>query len=162
MPLTFRTVIGISLMLAMYIVYVWWQDSKDKSEYFQTTGRITYLDQKLGDLPFRNPGKYRYLLVEGYQYPFEIFVGNESGDFEPMVNKIDELMTGDVVTVFYDEKNNTHAEGVNRFLKFVDKENVSYFEKGNSKSVLIVIGFGAVAFLVILSLWLWKTKRIPF
>src|SRR5688572_31445043 len=102
-PLNLRGIIAVSILLTvMTIVYIQ-MNSKGKFEYEKTTGKILYLEKELGQLPVRHVGKYRYLQVDGYKYPFEIFVGNESGDFKPKFEQIDNLKPGDIITVFYYE-----------------------------------------------------------
>jgi len=57
------------------------------------------------------------LQIEGYSYPFEIFVGKESADFKPKYEQVDNLKVGDIISVFYYETVDTQREGVNRFFQ---------------------------------------------
>jgi hypothetical protein len=157
-----RGIIAISIVLmTMTIVYIQ-LNSKEKSEYEKHTGQITYLDKQLGNLPVRHLGKYRYLKIDSYEYPFEMFVGNESGDFKPKFEQIDELKLGDTVTVYYYQTNDVTKKGINRFVQFIDKENVSYFERGNSQKTLGVVMISICVLLLIGGVILWKKKKIEF
>jgi hypothetical protein len=162
LPLNLRLIIVISIALsAMMIVYVH-MNSKKKNEYQNSTGQITYLDKELGQLPARNKGKYRYLAVDSYEYPFEIFVGNESGDFKPKSEQIDNLKPGDTITVFFYETDNTKNEGINRFIQFIDKGDNSFFERGDSSKTLGIVVISLCGLLTIGGVILWKMKKINF
>jgi len=120
------------------------------------------LDKELGTLPVRHHGKYRYLEIDGYPYPFEIFVGNEPGDFKPKYERIDNLKQGDTVSIFYYETENTKNEGINRFIQFIDKDGQSFFERGNSNKLMGIAFIGLSIMLTVSGLVLWKLKKIPF
>ena len=161
-PINLRGIIAVSITLTvMMIVYIQ-RESKEKLEYEKNTGQITCLDKQLGNLPTRNLGKYRYLVIDGYEYPFEIFVGNESGDFKPKFEQIDKLKQGDTVTVYYYQTNDVIEAGVNRFVQFIDKDNVSYFERGNSQMTLSVVAISICVLLLIGGVVLWKKQKISF
>ncbi len=161
-PLNLRGIIAVSIVLAALAIVNIQMNSKGKVEYEKTTGQIIYLDKQLGQLPTRNLGKYRYLEVDGYAYPFEIFVGNESGDFKPKFEQIDNLVLGDTVTVFYYQTGNTKEERINRFIQFIDKGDRSYFERGDSSKTLGVVLVFMCMLLAIGGLILWKMKKIKF
>ena len=76
---------------------------------------------KYGDLPQRDFSKYRYLKIDNFSRPFELFVGKEGGDFSPALDKIDSLKSGDEVTIYYDENFRTVLEPVNRLPYFIDR-----------------------------------------
>ncbi len=161
-PLNLRGIIAVSISLTgLMIVYIQ-LNSKEKIEYEKTTGQIVYLDKQLGQLPTRHIGKYRYLEVNGYEYPFEIFVGNESGDFKPKFEKIDKLTVGDTITVFYYQTENTTSEGLNRFIQFIDKKNESFFERGDSGKTLGIVLISFCVLLIIGGVVLWRLKKISF
>ncbi len=161
-PFNLRGIIAVSIILAALMIVYIQKNSKEKSEYEKTTGQIIYLDQQLGELPLRDPGKYRYLKVEGYEYPFEIFVGKESGDFKPKFEKIDNLKPGDTVTVFYYQTENTRSVGINRFIQFIDKNNDSYFEIGDSIKTMGAVIICLCALITVGGFVLWKMKKISF
>jgi len=161
-PLNLRGIVAVSIGLVVLMILTIRLNSKEKSDYNRTTGQITYLDKELGTLPVRHLGKYRYLEVDGYSFPFEIFVGNESGDFKPKYEQIDNLKKGDTISVFYYETENTQSEGINRFIQFVDKDGQSFFERGDSNKVMGIVIIGLSIILTISGFVLWKLKKIPF
>ena len=159
-PLNLRTIIAVAVTLtAVMIAYVQ-LNSKEKIEYDKITGQIIYLEQQLGQWPTRDLGKYRYLKVAGYEYPFEIFIGDESGDFKPKFEKIDQLKLGDTVTVFYYQTENTMNEQLNRFIQFIDKNDSSYFERGDSSKTLAAVVICICMLMTIGGFILWKMKKI--
>lgn len=161
-PLNLRGVIGTALAGSVLMLVFIKMNSKEKFEYESTIGQITYLDKQFGQLPTRDLGKFRYLVVDSYQYPFEIFVGSEAGDFKPKFEQIDNLRLRDKVTVFYYQVENTKVEGVNRFVQFIDKDNVSYFERGDSSKTIGTVVISLCILLAIGGLVLWKMKKIGF
>lgn len=133
---TLKKILFVCLSLFVMIVVFLFQNSKEKDEYLSITGYVEFMENSYKGFPKRNLGKYRYLKVDGYPYPFELFVGKDAGDFKPKFEQIDKLKQGDLVTVYYYETDNTHEEQINRFVQFVDKEGVSFFEIGNVHKVL--------------------------
>ncbi len=159
---TFRSITVIAIiMIIMMIVYMQ-MNSKKKTEYTATTGQITYLDQQFEQWPPRNLGKYRYLKIEGYEYPFQIFVGKDAGDFKPKMEQIDLLKVGDTVTVFYYELEDTRKIGVNNFAQFIEKDNQPYFERGDSAKTMGIVVIVLAGLLIIGGFCLWKWGKIAF
>lgn len=157
-----RKIIAVSIACAALMIVYMHMNSKEKFEYEKITGPITYLDKQLGQLPGKDVGKYRYMEVGGYDYPFEIFVGNESGDFKPKFEQIDNLEIGDTITVYYYQTENTGNEGINRFIQFIDKKNDAYFERGDSSKTLGVVVISLCVLLTVAGLVLWKMEKITF
>lgn len=157
-----RGIIAVSIvMIVMMIVHINLM-SKEKEDYDQTSGELIYLDKQLGQLPSRHMGKYRYLEVEGYEYPFEIFIGKETGDFKPKFEQIDNLRLGDTITVYYYETEYTRDEGINRYIQFIDKNEDPFFERGNSGVTLGGFIILLCVLLIIGGIVLWRLEKIPF
>jgi len=161
-PINLRGIIAVSVTLTVLMIVNIQLNSKEKFEYENITSQITYLDKQLGNLPVRDFGKYRYLQIENYEYPFEIFVGSESGDFKPKFEQIDKLKLGETVTVYFYQTDNTIKEGINRFIQFIDKENISYFERGNSSKKIGGVIISMCVLLLIGGIVLWKMQKINF
>jgi len=155
LPLTFRVVVGVCLVISITFCILIARSTKEKTDYEHVTGKITYLDQKMGDLPFRDLGSYRYLKLNGYEYPFEIYTDDQG----PVM---DSLKIGDVVSAYFYKTGHTEEEGVNRFMQFVEKDKKVYFKRGN---VVVIIGIVAIAMLIALCVWcygLYKKGKIPY
>jgi hypothetical protein len=161
-PINLRGIIAVSIALTVIMIVYIQLNSKEKIEYEQSTGQITYFDKQLGNFPIRNLGKYRYLKIDNYEHSFEIFVGSEKGDFKPKFEQIDKLNLGDTITVFYYQTSAVLDEGLNRFVQFIDKEDVSYFERGNSNKTLGIVVISICVLLLISGIVLWKKKKINF
>jgi len=128
----------IGIITGMYIIAV---NSRPKNDYQHVTGRLTYLDSKLGDLPNRDLGKYRYAQIEGYPYPFEIYADEQGAN-------VDSLKKGNEVTAWFYETDNTKEERINRFLQYLEKDKKLYFKRtdfqANFGYVLIALIVGAL------------------
>ena len=161
-PFTFRATVAFSIAMTGIVLFYLHKNAQEKSAYDSITGKIMMLEQRYDKWPIRNVGKFRYLGIEGYPYVFEIFVGNEPGDFSPEFEQIDSLRVGDVVSIYYYETNDTRADRLNRFAKFIDKGSKSYYEDGDSG---LTIGIVMVILMVVLvagSWVLWKRGKMPY
>ncbi|WP_138992788.1 hypothetical protein [Larkinella sp. C7] len=103
---------------------------KDKNEFHSISGKIIYQGKQFEQHPNRDLGKYRYIQVKEYPYPFEIFIGKDAGDFKPKFERIDELKVGEVITVYYDETQNTKDERLNRLVQYIDRKTEPYYARG--------------------------------
>ena len=136
---------------------VLWDHLKDKADYASVTGQVVYIDEALGDLPKRHIGDYRYLIVDTYPFPFEIYQPNS----EPTALDLDSLQTDDRVTVYYFERNNTYENQLNRFAQFVDRGNTPVFVRdGFQKRMGYWMIAGSIG-VMLLGLVLGKTGHLP-
>ena len=161
-PHNFRAVIAIALVFAAWAAWKMHLDSKPKKDYDAVTGRITFFDKQYQNLPLRDFGKYRYLTIDSYAYPFEMYIDNEKGEHNSKYEQVENLKAGDTVTVYYYETDNTKEEGINRFLQFIDKNKVQIFKRGNGSKVLGTIMLGACGLLIIVAIELYKRKKIAY
>lgn len=104
---------------------------KEKSDFHRISGRITYLGKVYEELPNRDKGKYRYLLIDTYPKMFELFIGKDYGDFKPKYERIDSLKPGDDILVYYDVNSKETDIRLNRLVQFIDKEDKPYFIRGS-------------------------------
>jgi hypothetical protein len=132
---------------------------KDKNDFHKIIGNVVYLDAKYEEMPTSNFGKYRYLQVDNFNKVFEIFVGNESGDFKPYFEKIDSIKIGDRIEIYYDIDEMESNNKINSLIQFIDKDSTPYFIRGNEDKILGIgiLSFGLIGFLVLLIL---KLKKI--
>lgn len=104
---------------------------KEKSDFHRISGRITYLGKVYEELPNRDKGKYRYLLIDTYPKMFELFIGKDYGDFKPKYERIDSLKPGDDILVYYDVNSKETDIRLNSLVQFIDKEDKPYFIRGS-------------------------------
>ena len=161
-PINVRGILAISVIIVIGAVWHIKANTKSRTEYQRITSEINYLGKTLGKMPHRNIGKYRYLQLAGYVYPFEMFIGNDVGDFKPKYEQIDRLRIGDTITVYYYETDNTRDEQVNRFVQFIENDGTIYYERGNSARSVGIILIVLCLVLDIGSIILWKLKKIGF
>jgi hypothetical protein len=143
------TIIALSALLLV-------RGKKEKSEFQSFTGTIISLEKTFQELPLRDQGKFRYLMIDTYQKVFEIFVGKDAGDFKAKLEKIDDLKVGDKVTVYFDEDLKYPDTKINRHLQFLDKDSSPYFIRGSQDKVF---GYGLMAFGLIMGIILLVLKN---
>lgn len=154
-PIFVKSIIGLALCFSLCI-YLYYRATKNKAAFFQIQGRVEYVEDIYPLGSKNNPGKYRYLKVDGYSRPFELFVGKDFGDFKPAVEKLDSLKSGDTVTVFYDEDRFSQQSKVNRLAYFIEKDRENFFVKGSWEKYMAFLGVG---FCAIMLTWLLRLKR---
>ena len=159
----FRGILGVCILLTCFFCYyVIYMDSKGKQDYSSVTGTIISVSDKYGEMPYRHAGKFRYILIDNYQLPFEIFVGKDKGDFKPTLERIDSLKPGDVITVYGYEPGESKREGVNRNAKFIDRGNISFFEKGSSMAIMGAFLLSCPIGVVIICFVMYKKGKMQF
>ncbi len=147
---SFRVLLALSIVSILGVGFFIKNNSRSKNDYQQITGRLIYLDSKLGDLPYRDLGKYRYMRIEGYPYPFEIYADEQGAS-------LDSLRKGDKVTAWFYETDNTREERINRFLQYLEENKKLYFKRTDFTANL---GYILIA-MILAALWLfyWFYKK---
>ena len=137
------------LVISIYLLN---NTRKDKQSFQNITGQIIFLSKTYGNLPLRDTGKFRYIKIDLYDKPFEIFVGSDPGDFKPTLNKIDSLRKGDLITVYFDENDKTINDSVNRLAYYIDraKHPVFIFSPSLIYVAYFCIGISAIMMVVVL------------
>ncbi len=153
-----RGIFFVSIFVAAMGLYIIYNNSRPKSDYDVVKGQIEYLDITFQDLPNRDVGNFRYLVLSTYPYIFEVKTANaESTEFT-----VDDLSVGDTIEVYYYENSSTHASGLNKFVQFIDAEGQAYFVRGTFQVQLgyfvLVMAFA----LNVMSLILWKIRKLPW
>jgi hypothetical protein len=138
--------IFVSLLVFSIAIFVITNNSKPKSEYDKTIGTIEYFQKGFKDLPTRNKGDYRYLKVTNYPYIFEIYEPNS----EHTEKKIDDLVVGDIIDIYYYEIPQTTTEGINRFVQFIDMEGTPHFIRNDFQKQM---GYGLIGLCIIMNLF---------
>jgi hypothetical protein len=162
LPLRFRVIVVISVLLVIMGILIMNRSSKPKTDYKKITSSIVFIGKQFRELPYRDIGKFRYLKIEDYPFPFEIFIGNESGDFKAKSEKLDSLKIGDNISVYFYETANTRQEGINRFAQFIEKDNELYFERGNSNRILGLVIIVISILLIVFSYIMMRMKKIRY
>lgn len=156
---SFRGVIFASITLVGFIsYYIIYPNIKDKNEYEKVSGKIEYLNKKYNNLPHRNDGNYRYLIIDNYSYPFEIYKSNSL----PQKNNIDDLKIGDTVTVYFYENSYTIEKKLNRFAQFVDKGNKCYYLRDSLMKQIGIVLIGLIFLLNLLCFIFWKKGKLKW
>jgi hypothetical protein len=155
----YRSLFVIILCIGL-LVYLFIRPEMPKESFTRVDGQIEYIGQTYKDLPNRHFGKYRYILIDTYYRPFELFIGKETGDFSPKYEKIDQLIKGDFISIYYDDRPEKYEEPVNRLAYFIDRNNEEIYIQGFGGKTFYLM-FGAVLILFIGFLfYLRKTGKI--
>lgn len=145
-----KSVLALVFCSVLCLIYVQKGD-KDRS-YFQSVSGIL---RSLQNTHERHAGfdtsRYRYIQIDNYPQPFQIFIGNNATDFKPTYQNIDKLKPGDSLTIYFEENYRTRSEAVNNLAYFIDRGSETIFIKGNSIKSLI---YGLVIFCAVFIVFL--------
>jgi len=134
------------------------RDLNKKEDFGLVKGTLTYYAKTYRQLPKRHHGKERYLMVKDYPEVFEVFIGEEKGDFSPEFQTLDQLKVGDEISIYYAEPfwfqdSSKDLPKINRQVRFIDKGNTAYYIKGDFDKVfgnaLVIIGAILACFLYV-------------
>lgn len=153
-----RGVILASFVISILSILVIKENSKTKLEYLKSTGKVEFLEQIYKNLPTRDKGEFRYLKVDSYPYPFEIYKSNS----KPTQKKLDELKVGDLVDIYFYETGNTFEVGLNRYTQFLDSNGESYFIRNSFQKNTGYVLLGLCGLLLLVALVLWKLKKLKW
>ena len=147
----------VALLFAIVTCFFFLQRAdKAKTSFSKSNGVIISLNKVNDNYPGKDSLKFRYLQIDNYPKPFELFIGKNAGDFKPKFENIDNLKLGDSITVYFDESYKTQNKPVNNLVYFIDKGQESFFIEGNSKKNLI---YGIIVFCLIFILVLLILKK---
>lgn len=153
-----RGIILVAIIVSIMSLFIIRNNSKEKNEYLKAEGKIEYFDKQFQNLPSRHEGDFRYLIIDNYPYPFEIYEPNK----EPTNKTIDDLKVGDNIEIYYYEINNTHNERLNKFTQFIDKNGEPYFIRNSFQQNL---GFGLIGMCILMilgAIGLWKFDKLKW
>ena len=141
----FETLIVVTLVIIFTGASILIRGLKDKKDFPNVSGKITYLDKLFEDLPKNTTNQYRYLIIDNYPKVYEIFIGKNWGGFMPVVQKIDSLNVGDEISIFF-EADAREDDRLNKSAYFIDKGTQPYFVRHRLKVYIgyFLIGVGSV------------------
>lgn len=143
---------AIFLFVISLLVIV--RNSKDKQEYDHLSTIIQSLDKEYNGYAGRHPGDFRYMIVDRYPYPFEIYEPNLS----QTDRTIDDLAPGDRIDIYFYEIDQTHEVGINRFIQFIDKDGQPYLIRNEYQQNLGYFLLVLSILVGLLSVWIWKKE----
>ncbi|QNK62452.1 hypothetical protein H7F33_18225 [Pedobacter sp. PAMC26386] len=128
------------LGLAIFGLIIFLKAGQTKGDLTKTTGAITFLSDNYKNIDERNAGKMCFFMIDSSPEVFEVFIGKESGDFKPDLEKMYQLKKGDIIDIYYDTNylnmSSNEEISVNRALQFIDKNNEPVFIKGNTDQLM--------------------------
>ena len=143
-----------SIAIMVLGTFLFFRLGQDKNSFYIASGKLTYLSKTYKDYPNRDFEKYRYLQIENFSKIIELYIGKESGDFKPDLEKVDSLKLGDSLTVYYDNDITEEKTEISRTVYFIDRGAEPIFIMGDSKKWLsaFVAGMGVIILIVIIIL----------
>ena len=152
-PIFIKGILGILFAIALAL-FVFFRASKDKFSFQKVSGIITSLDKTNENFPNKDSLKFRYLKIDNSPKTFELFIGKDLGDFKPEFEKIDNLISGDSVTIYFDENYKTQDDPINRLTYFIDRGQSVIFIKGSGEKYLayFLIGLSITGILTLIIL----------
>ncbi len=147
--------IGVGIVALVAAVYLFIRYHDDKSKFNHIQGRIEFLEKEWPGVSRRDPEKYRYLKIEGYDRIFELYVDENRAESAHSAKHIDDLLPDDAIDLYYDDNFVTADKPINALTQFVEKDGQLYFRRGNGS--LIAAGF---LFFGSLGLIFWGIKLV--
>lgn len=125
--------------------------NRSKEDYYSLQGKINYLEDSIGKHKNKST---RFIKLENNPTFFEIFVGKESGDFSPELDRTDELKINDEVTIYYGSTSTKQLFDsiyLNKSTEFIEKNNQLYFHEKTKSTYLayFIIGIGSILFIIL-------------
>lgn len=157
-PIFIKSIGTLVLCIVLSFIYLQKGD-KQRSAFQKVSGHIISIDNIDERYAGKDTSKFRYILIDNYQKPFEIFIGKSIGDFKPTFEQVDNLKVGDSLTVHFDETNKSKNAPVNRLTYFIDRGSEVIFIKGNSiKSLIYGLIIFCALFMIVLVILKIKGK----
>ena len=125
--------------------------NKTKEEFFHCEGKIEFVTETYQEYPLKNPGQYRYLKIDCYKKPFQVYVGDSQ--------KLD-VQAGDVLSVYYDDNEKEDAIKINRLLQYVDKNGTAVFVRSAKDKIGGIVGIIFCLVMAVLLIYLKKRGTI--
>jgi hypothetical protein len=149
-----RTMTALVILIISLLVYLL-SAGKPKTAFTRVDGIITSITNSNEHYPGKDSSLYRYIEIDSYPKPFEIFVGKAAGDFKAELEHIAYLKAGDTVSIYFKETAKTATAAVNNLARFIDRGSEPIFKEGNSKRMLI---YALIAFCTLFGLVLLLLK----
>ncbi len=141
--------IGAAIVSLVAAAYLFFLGHAEKADFYHLSGAVEFLKTELPGVTDRHQGKIRYLKLEGHERIFYLFVGYDTGDFSPAVNRVDELKPGDRIDVYYDDNKRTEDKQINQLTHFIEKDGQIYFDAGDrSAPIAVFLALAALGLLV--------------
>lgn len=152
-PILKKSIIALAICIIITLIYTQKGD-KEKSSFQSVSGTLTSIENIHERYSGKDTSKYRYIQIDNYPQPFQIFIGKSAGDFKPKFEQIDHLKVGDSLTIYFEETYKTQHEAVNNLTYFIDKGHEVIFIKGNSMKnflygLVIFCGLGITALVIL-------------
>jgi hypothetical protein len=155
-PIFGKSMAAMIISIVFLIVYLL-NAGKSKTAFTRVDGIIESIMSTNEHYPGKDSSRFRYIQIDNYPKPFEVFIGKAASDFKAELEHIEYLQPGDLVTIYFEETAKTEAAAVNNLARFIDRGEEPIFREGNSKRSLI---YGLIGFCTVFSLVLLLLRRM--
>jgi hypothetical protein len=157
-PIFKKSLVTLSICIIFCLIYAQKGD-KDKNAFQNISGIINSIENTHERYSGKDTSRFRYVEIDNYPKPFQIFIGKSAGDFKPKFENIDNLKPGDSLTIYFEENNNTKNAPVNNLTYFIDRGSETIFIKGNSiRSLIYGMAIFCTLFIILLIILKAKVK----
>lgn len=151
---------GAAIMFIFMAGYLITRSDKPREDFLYQKGTISYLSQVHPLQPQSEPRpKKVYLVLNEHGRIFELFTGEDKGDFSPRVNRLQELKVGDEVEIYFEETAKTQSQSVNRLLQYLDKNGDLYYLRSKADKYIGYFILVCSALLLLLGIYM-KVKSV--
>jgi len=154
----FKQAIGGSLTIIALCFFTLFNQQKSRLNIIED--RVRSVEQQYQGHPNRHIGKYRYILLENYPIPVEIFIGKDAGDFKPKLEQIDDLKPGDIIKVHYATSTEAGSNEMIRTTELIEREGKPVFIAGSATKIILYTCIGLGLAIGITVLVLKQQRRI--
>jgi len=139
-------------------IFLLMRSNRSKEEYYAIKGKISYLGNSIG---MHKNKSTRFLQIKDNPTVFKIFVGKESGDFSPILDKTAELNLNDEIVIYYGSRSSEKSlDGIpiNKSAEYIEKDSQLYFHEGtkNKYFAYFILTIGTLLLCILLFM---KTRK---
>jgi hypothetical protein len=149
-PIFLKSLFGVATIL-FFGLYLTFRGVKEKKDFIHSRGQVNYYADNYSDINRPN-GKYKYLTVDSYNRPFELYV--PESQTEKYTFKYDAIKIGDVIDIYFDENNFAADKRTNMSMRFIDKngERIFFSNPNDTVAGFCFIGVGLAIMLTLIIL----------
>ena len=116
-------VFGAVFLFLLGSIYLISRSDKPREDFLYEKDTVAYISQVNPFKPDSGPmDKKVYLLLNEYERVFEMFTGTDKGVFSPRVNKLNNIVVGDEIEIYFEENSRSKGNQVNNLLQYLDKD----------------------------------------
>lgn len=143
------------LVFSIFGTLILSRSKKSKDEFYHLNGTVVHLSSvhPLGIKKAENPNT-TYLVLEDYERVFSLFVGRANGDFSREVNRLESIVLGDRIDLYYDDNYQTKNEITNKLVQYIYKGADLLYLRSETDKYLAYLVLGAAGIFLFLGIYM--------